>query len=101
MTSILINGRGQYVDPRNNDSSTTPLERLIVHQSNTQYRIRLVNGGSTFSLVFSIDQHTLQVVSSDGIPFDRPIPVDRIVVGLGERYDLIVNITGTAGQSCK
>jgi FtsP/CotA-like multicopper oxidase with cupredoxin domain len=102
VTSILINGRGQYFDPRNNDSSTTPLERLIVHELNTQYRIRLINGGSAFSLVFSIDEHPLQVVSSDGVPFDQPILVDQIVVGLGERYDLVVNVTGASNRtSCK
>jgi iron transport multicopper oxidase len=102
ITSILINGRGQYFDPRNNDSSTTPLERLIISESDTQYRIRLINGGSAFSLTFSIDEHPLQVVSSDGIPFDQPVLVDQIVVGLGERFDLIINVTSTADQnSCK
>ena len=102
VTSILINGRGQYFDPRNNERSNTPLERLIVSESDTQYRIRLINGGSAFSLVFSIDDHSLQVISSDGVPFDQSIIVDQIVVGLGERFDLLVNVTPTSTRtSCK
>jgi FtsP/CotA-like multicopper oxidase with cupredoxin domain len=102
ITSILINGRGQYFDPRNNESSSTPLERLIVSESDTQYRIRLINGGSAFSLLFSIDDHSLEVISSDGVPFDQSIIVNQIVVGLGERFDVLVNVIPTSTRtSCK
>lgn len=102
ISSILINGRGQYFDPRNNDSSSTPLERLIMYESDSQYRLRLINGGSAFALVFSVDEHTLQVISSDGVPFDRPILADQIIIGLGERFDVIINVTPTSNRtSCK
>lgn len=102
VTSILVNGRGRYIDPRSNENSTTPYERLIVPNENAQYRIRLINGGSSFSLVFSIDEHRFQVISSDGIPYERPILVDRLIIGLGERYDILVNVTaGMAGSACK
>lgn len=102
ITSILVNGRGQYFDPRNNDSSNTPLERLILYDSDSQYRIRLINGGSAFTLVFSIDEHLLEVISSDGVPFNQSIIVDQIVIGLGERYDVIINVTATSSRtSCK
>ena len=102
VSSILINGRGQYVEPRNNDSSNSPLERLIIEKSDLQYRFRLINGGSAFALVFSIDEHSLQVVASDGVPFNQSIVVDRIAIGLGERYDILVNISTNSSQtSCK
>ena len=102
ITSILVNGRGQYFDPRNNDSSNTPLERLILYDSDSQYRIRLINGGSAFALVFSIDEHLLEVISSDGVPFDQSILVEQIIIGLGERYDVIINVTATSNRtSCK
>ena len=102
VTSILINGRGQYFDPRNNDSSSTPFERLIIYETGTQYRIRLINGGSAFSLVFSIDEHPLQVISSDGVPFAEPVLVDQLIIGLGERYDVLVNITSASSHTaCK
>ncbi|CAF2127690.1 unnamed protein product [Rotaria magnacalcarata] len=100
VTSILVNGRGQYLDSRNNENSTnSPLERLIVQESDSQYRIRLINGGSTFSLVFSIDEHQLQVIASDGVPFAQPVIADHLIIGLGERYDVLVNITTKSNQS--
>ncbi|CAF1076320.1 unnamed protein product [Adineta ricciae] len=99
VTSILINGRGQYIDTRNgtSGSSTTPFERLKVPstQVNKSYRFRLINGGSVFSLKFSIDKHLLKVISSDGVPFAQPMIVDQLIIGVGERYDLLIdNFTG-------
>ncbi|CAF1050104.1 unnamed protein product [Didymodactylos carnosus] len=90
--SILINGRGIYFDRLANYSSTTPLERLSVSVNQT-YRLRLINGGSVFSLRFSIDMHSLEVIESDGLPFEQSIVVDQIIVGLGERFDLLINTT--------
>ncbi|CAF2850535.1 unnamed protein product [Rotaria sp. Silwood2] len=94
VTSILINGRGQYFDPRatNDNSSTTPLEILSISDSNySTYRLRLINGGSVFSLKFSIDEHPLQVIASDGVPFTEPLIVDQLIIGLGERFDVLIN----------
>ncbi|CAF3272177.1 unnamed protein product [Rotaria sp. Silwood2] len=94
VTSILINGRGQYFDPRatNDNSSTTPLEILNISDSNySTYRLRLINGGSVFSLKFSIDEHPLQVIASDGVPFTEPLIVDQLIIGLGERFDVLIN----------
>ncbi|CAF2651806.1 unnamed protein product [Rotaria sp. Silwood2] len=97
VTSILINGRGQYFDPRaeNDRSSTTPLEylRVVSAPNNAVYRIRLINGGSVFPLKFSIDDHPLKVIASDGIPLAEPMIVDQVTVGLGERYDVLVTAT--------
>lgn len=94
VTSILINGRGQYFDPRaeNDKSSTTPLENLKVVSAskNSIYRLRLINAGSVFSLKFSIDNHPLKVIASDGIPFAEPVIVDQLIIGLGERYDVLI-----------
>lgn len=105
VTSILINGRGRYIDRRNETHgfSTTPFEVLNVGSLpyNSSYRLRLINGGSVFSLRFSIDQHSLKVVASDGIPFAQPMVVDQLIIGLGERYDIIIdnltaiNVTAT------
>ena len=85
VTSILINGRGQYIDPRTNESSTNvPLEILkIQSEKYDTYRIRLINGGNAFSLKFSIDEHVLHVIAADGIPFNESIVVDQLIIGLG------------------
>lgn len=95
VTSILINGRGRYIDPRNATKgfSTTPREslKIVSLQKNSSYRLRLINGGSIFSLKFSIDKHRLKVIASDVIPFAQPITVDQLIIGLGERYDVIID----------
>ena len=96
VTSILINGRGQYFDPQTNESSsTTPLETLMIYGGNySTYRLRLINGGTAFALKFSIDGHALHVIASDGIPFAQPMIVDQLIIGIGERFDaMIVNTT--------
>ena len=98
VTSILVNGRGRFIDPRNGTKgmSTTPFECLKIAsvQNSSTYRLRLINGGSVFSLKFSIDKHPLKVIASDGIPFAQPMIVDQLIVGLGERYDVIIgNLT--------
>jgi FtsP/CotA-like multicopper oxidase with cupredoxin domain len=98
VTSILINGRGQFIDTRDETKgfSTTPLEYLKIDstRNNSTYRLRLINGGSVFSLKFSIDKHPLKVIASDGIPFAQPMIVDQLIIGLGERYDIIIgNLT--------
>jgi len=92
VTSILINGRGQYIDPRTNESSTNvPLEILkIQSEKYDTYRIRLINGGNAFSLKFSIDEHVLHVIAADGIPFNESIVVDQLIIGLGERFDILL-----------
>ena len=33
----------------------------------------------------------MKVIASDGIPFAQPIIVDQLIVGLGERYDVIID----------
>jgi FtsP/CotA-like multicopper oxidase with cupredoxin domain len=102
VTSILINGRSQYVDPRSNENSTSPFERLFIDPTNTEYRLRLINAGSTFALKFSIDDHILQVIASDGIPFDRTVLADEVIIGLGERYDVLIHVnTSSNHNACK
>lgn len=96
ITSILINGRARYFDPRTNSSSNlAPLEYLkIQNESYSSYLLRLINGGSAFSLKFSIDEHLLHVIASDGVPFAQPLIVDQLIIGLGERFDvMIMNLT--------
>jgi FtsP/CotA-like multicopper oxidase with cupredoxin domain len=99
VTSILINGRGRYFDPRSNESSTSPFERLFLDRSTSLYRIRLINGGSTFGLKFSIDDQLLEVIASDGIPLEKSLLVHEILLGLGERYDLLINVTGSTSRT--
>ena len=52
-------------------------------------RLRLLNpsGASTFR--FAIDGHALLVTHADGRPVE-PVRVDNLLIGMGERYDVII-----------
>lgn len=79
----LINGRPAK-DPTM--VSAKPGQRL---------RLRLVNAGSDTAYRFALAGHRLTVVAADGYPV-QPVEVDTLVLGMGERYDVLVTVTGGA-----
>lgn len=73
----VINGRG----PNERDTVTAkPGQRV---------RIRLINAGSDTAYRVAIQDHKLRVTHADGFPV-KPVEVDTIVLGMGERYDVVV-----------
>ncbi|KAI9048532.1 hypothetical protein LZ554_007365 [Drepanopeziza brunnea f. sp. 'monogermtubi'] len=61
------------------------------------YRIRLVNGALDTHFKFMIDEHTMTVIAMDLVPI---VPYDTTVlsIGMGQRYDIIVNATESSGN---
>jgi len=56
-------------------------------------RIRFINAGSDTAFRVALAGHRMTVTHTDGFPV-RPTDVDALLVGMGERYDVIV----TAGD---
>ena len=84
--SGLINGRGRMDGQLN---LYTPLsEFTVTHES--IYRFRVIGAQSLYAYKFSIDQHILRVIATDG-HFITPVDVDFIIVHSGERYDFLVD----------
>ena len=83
--SGIINGRGKHIDVDYIDSS---LHDFKVKASNT-YRFRLIGAQSLYAYRFSIEEHNLTVIATDG-QFIKPIEVDYIIFHSGERYDVLV-----------
>jgi FtsP/CotA-like multicopper oxidase with cupredoxin domain len=54
-------------------------------------RLRLVNAAADTAFRVALGGHRLQVTHSDGYPLD-PVTVDTLVMGMGERYDLLVDL---------
>lgn len=52
-------------------------------------RLRLLNPGSATTFRFAIAGHRLTVTHADGRPVE-PVEVDAVLLGMGERYDVIV-----------
>ena len=56
-------------------------------------RLRLINAGSDTAYRVVVAGHKLTVTHADGFPV-TPVEVDSVVLGMGERYDVVV----TAGS---
>ena len=89
--SGLINGLGKHpeVDYRSSLLSTFTVE------PNKRYRFRLIGAQSLFAYRFSIDEHELVLIATDG-HFVTPTPVDFIIIHSGERYDFILRTKNIA-----
>ena len=83
--SGLINGLGRY---RYVPYVKTRLSTFNV-QPATSYRFRLIGAQSIFAFRFSIDEHKLTLIATDG-HFVSQEEVDFIIVHSGERYDFIL-----------
>ena len=77
----LINGRAA------NDRQT------IEAKPGQKVRIRIINAASDTAYRFGIAGHQLTVTHSDGFPVEH-VTVDHLMIGMGERYDVLV----TAGD---
>ncbi len=81
--SALINGRGRYLANSNAELSSFDVTK------GKAYRFRIINGSSTYTFRFAIDDHKLKVIATDG-QLTEPQEVDNLVVSPGERFDVIM-----------
>ena len=84
--SGLINGKGRHNDVPYNK---TRLEIFNIRNDGGLYRFRLVGAQSLYALKFSIDEHNLTVISTDGSLIE-PVETQFLIIHTGERYDFIV-----------
>ena len=83
--SGLINGKGRNKDVPYN---RTRLEVFNV-ESGGVYRFRLIGAQNKYAYKFSIDEHTLTVMSTDGSLIE-PVEAQFVIVHIGERYDFLL-----------
>ncbi len=73
----VVNGRG-------------PAEReTVLAKPGQRVRLRFINAASDTPYRVAIADHRMTVTHADGFPV-KPVEVDTIVMGMGERYDVIV-----------
>ncbi len=65
----------------------------VTSAPNQRIRFRIINAASDTAYRFAVGGHRLTVTHTDGFPV-VPIVVDALIVGMGERYDVVV----TAGD---
>ena len=89
----LINGKGRHYSVPYNRSSLTIYE---VEQGKT-YRFRMINAGTYYAFIFSINNHKLRVMATDGY-LVQPVEVDYISIHSGERYDFLLEANQESGD---
>jgi FtsP/CotA-like multicopper oxidase with cupredoxin domain len=85
---------GDVVYPAHLINGRLPQDPAVVSASPGQrIRFRLINAGSDTAYRFAVGGHRLTVTHADGYPV-QPVEVDTVLLGMGERYDVVV----TAGD---
>ena len=89
-----LNGDVTY--PLHVINGRAPAERESISvKAGQRVRIRLINAGSDTAYRVAVGGHRLTVTHADGFPVE-PVEVDNVVLGMGERYDVVV--TADAGS---
>ncbi len=94
MGSMMGGLTGDVAYPLHVINGRAPTERQTIDAKPGQrVRIRLINAGSDTAYRVAVGGHRLTVTHADGFPVNA-VEVDNVVLGMGERYDVIV----TAGS---
>jgi len=75
----LVNGRA------------SPSPTVLAARPHQRMRLRVVNAGADTAFRVALGGHRLTVTHADGFPV-RPVTGDALLVGMGERYDLLVDV---------
>ena len=103
---ILLNGRGDvstFNHSIKHEVKPKPLWNVTFQKPQPgkackKYLLRVINTSFDTTFVFSIDNHLLQVVSSDFVPI-TPYRNTSILVGIGQRYNVIVEANPLSTES--
>ncbi|KAG0002957.1 hypothetical protein BGZ65_002166 [Modicella reniformis] len=89
--SGLINGKGVFDCSKvQGNLPCAQGERAVIHfVPNRRYRLRIINTGASAPMLFSIDNHLMQVIEADGTELN-PIMVESLPINTGQRYSVIV-----------
>ncbi|KAL8707775.1 MAG: hypothetical protein Q9220_007227 [cf. Caloplaca sp. 1 TL-2023] len=96
--TVLLNGKGNIQISQNvSEDSPIPKRFTISVEPPTRngikrYLLRLINTSFESTLIFSIDNHYLQIVGTDFVPI-HPYWNTSVLVGIGQRYNVIVEAT--------
>jgi FtsP/CotA-like multicopper oxidase with cupredoxin domain len=58
----------------------------------TRLRLRIINAGGDTAFRLALGGHRMTVTHTDGFPVS-PVDTDALLIGMGERYDVLVTLT--------
>ena len=94
--SGIINDKGRHYNKSGNPN-LADLNVFNVMQGR-RYRFRLIGAQALYAFKFSIQDHLLTVVATDGSQMDSITDVHYLIINTGERYDVIVNANNDVGN---
>jgi FtsP/CotA-like multicopper oxidase with cupredoxin domain len=66
-------------------------------ETGTAYRLRLINTAMDTHYKVALDGHMMKVISADFVSI-KPFDTEVLNIGIGQRYDVIINATKTTGN---
>ena len=92
MQSELLGSAGDVDYPLYLINGRTPRAPVtLTGRPGQRARVRIVNAGSDTAFRVALGGHRLTVTHSDGFPV-RPVATDAVLIGMGERYDVMVDL---------
>lgn len=96
MSSSLLGGAGDVVYPHYLVNGRVPASPVTLRgKPGQRVRMRLVNAGSDTAFRVALGGHRMTVTQTDGFPV-QPAETDALLVGMGERYDVLVTLADGA-----
>jgi FtsP/CotA-like multicopper oxidase with cupredoxin domain len=89
--NILINGTNKGT------TNTTGSYNNVKLQPGRTHRLRLINTSLDAALRVSLDGHPFTVIANDFVPV-VPYTTNYLLIGIGQRYDVIIRANQTAGN---
>ena len=83
----LINGTNNF--------NGTGSRHEMFFTPNEAHRIRLINTALDTHWAVTLDKHTMKVIAADFVSID-PFETEVLSIGIGQRYDVIINATDAA-----
>ena len=92
MTSPLLGGAGDVNYPHYLVNGRTPQDPTVfTGRPGQRVRLRIVNAGSDTAFRVALGGHRMTVSHCDGFPV-MPVSTDALLVGMGERVDILVDL---------
>ena len=87
--SGIINDKGRHYDEQGRHNGADLNVFTVTHGK--RYRFRLIGAQALYAYKFSIQDHVLTVIATDGNHIESIKDVHYVIVNSGERYDIVVN----------
>lgn len=92
MRSELLGGAGDVEHPHFLVNGRTPQDpATFTGRPGQRVRLRVVNAGSDTAFRLALGGHRMSVTHSDGFAV-QPVETDALLIGMGERFDIVVTL---------